>query len=40
MEYGISGYQSDYRFIKKDVVELEHEVVNYMVMKHLTIFIY
>ena len=27
MEYGISGYQSDYRFIKKDVVELEHEVV-------------
>ena len=27
MEYGISGYQSDYRFVKKDVVELDHKVI-------------
>lgn len=25
MEYGISGYQTDYRFRKKDVVQLAHE---------------
>lgn len=27
MEYGISGYQTDYRFTKKKVVELAHETV-------------
>lgn len=27
MEYGISGYQTDYRFTKKNVVELAHETV-------------
>lgn len=28
MEYGISGYQTDYRFMKKDVVQLAHETVS------------
>ncbi len=28
MEYGISGYQTDYRFVKKDVVELAHEAAS------------
>lgn len=27
MEYGISGYQTDYRFMKKEVIQLAHETV-------------
>ncbi len=28
MEYGISGYQSDYRYVRSEVVELAHESIS------------